>query len=285
MANEVVDDLFSEGKQYSEEPAFTPDGPQSVMPNQTPAGPEDLVKPKEQKEAKEVREDIYERLFKLGKYNIDKKDLEEGQEATVPEEIVEKENPDKIISTYESEGQVNSKGHKMSKKPKSWYGSKLKAAKAMAALSGNLEIGGFTNGKRLKELVKVIASNPDYCSYKGLQKLLAEGKATEKEIYGGEGLLNFILAFQRSVSPMIKQGMTYEDIKKRTLTGKEKGEDLKDMSGAYYTKFKVTLETRKGVKITKVQVKGKVAVASEDEEGGLQYSEAEPNFTSEDEVI
>ncbi|MBT4917073.1 hypothetical protein HON58_01405, partial [Candidatus Peregrinibacteria bacterium] len=296
------EDLGPQQSVMPEEPVFNPDeiNGQSIMPEQTPAAPEDLrpepldggmseeppqqsvagpedlaPRPKETQESKEVREDIYERLFKLGKYNIAKKDLEAGQDDTAPAEIVEKANPDKIISTYESEGQVNSKGHKMSKKPKSWYASKLKAVKTMAALSGNLEIAGFTNGKRLMELAKLIASNPDYCSYKGLQKLLAEGKATQKEIYGGEGILNFILAFQRSVSPMIKQGMTYEDIQKRTLTGKEKAEDLKDMSGAYYTKFKVTLEKRKAVKITKVQMKGQKTVASEGENGEVQYSEAE----------
>ncbi|MBT7736556.1 hypothetical protein HN709_02615, partial [Candidatus Peregrinibacteria bacterium] len=190
------------------------------------------------RESKEVLEQEFLRRFKLGKYKIKKGHLEAGESDVVGFEF-EDLRSDLIL--LEFEGQADKVWHKRGRKRKAWYAGKLEAAQALGKaikMKGLVDINNYSNEAKLLTILDEIIADPSLMSYRGLRKLIKDGKATKKEIFSGEGLLNLILSFQRSVSPLIKRGVKYTDLEKHYLdpskdSSKEQGKRVKLITLVY----------------------------------------------------
>jgi hypothetical protein len=196
-------------------------------------------------ESKEVLDKGYERYFKSGRYGLNGADLMPGQKPKSPDCLVDKKGP---LTFYEVEGEADKEAHKDRNNGRRWYGKKLDALKAYLDVANSgirLTVAGF-NTKSIDPLLKVIAANPKYMSFRGLRKLVSEGKAKKDEIFKGDGLLNFLLAFQRSVSPLIKKGIKYKDVSKHMASFSTlKSDELKKLKGARISHLTLRLKERK----------------------------------------
>ena len=212
----------------------------------------------------EETKDVFETLFRLGKYKVEegKEGVEEGQPVDVPDEVSETEG---ILTFHDLSAGVDHKAHNTpksndKKRPPEWYTEKMEAAQALVGAQKFLTIKGFANATKHITVIEHMIANPASFSKEGLEKLVEDGVVgSMDEIDGDDGVLNFILAFQRAVSPLTKKGISYSDIrfgrygKAGDPNADTFGEDeIPEINGTYVSNITLELCDKRYVKVEEV---------------------------------